>query len=108
MSRRIGKDFSKLNSFLKEYSLESYFENELQLKESKAMHGKLYGFMIFCYEFNLQRSQNPTSQFLDETTSDLMLSFFNWIIAGPKKRDSLLRWKPTRRLSHEQADQIFG
>ena len=30
------------------------------------------------------------------------------LIAGPKKRDSLLRWKPTRRLSHEQADQIFG
>ena len=29
-------------------------------------------------------------------------------IAGPKKRDSLLRWKPTRRLSDEQADQVFS
>ena len=29
-------------------------------------------------------------------------------IAGPKKRDSLSRWNPTRRLSHEQANWIFS
>lgn len=79
MSRRISDDFTKFEQFVKEYSIQNIPINRAQIEESKAMHKKLYGLMIFVAEFKVQNSMPVVSQYFDETTSDLLLALFNWI-----------------------------
>ncbi len=79
MSRRIAEDFAKLNEFLINYTLKTYAISDDQNEECKTMHKKLYGLMIFITEFRHQRTVTIMSNFLDEMSSDLLLSLFNWI-----------------------------
>lgn len=79
MSRRLTVDFKKLNSFLSDYNLESYFNCQQQIDECKAMHKKLYGLMIFTAENNIQNTKTDFSKYLAEVSSDLLLCLFNWV-----------------------------
>lgn len=79
MSRRIGEDFDKLNTFLNAYTLSEYSTNTAQLEQCKAMHKKLYGLMIFVAEYINDNGISTISTYLDETSSDLLLSLFSWV-----------------------------
>lgn len=79
MSRRLTKDFEKLSSFLCGYNLGTYTARQQQINECKAMHKKLYGLMIFSAEYSFQNKYTYFSKFLEEMSSDLLLSLFNWI-----------------------------
>jgi len=79
MSRRLSEDFEKLNAFLVNYTLSSYITCQLQINECKAMHKKMYGLMIFNAELVSQSKYTYFSKFLEEMSSDLLLSLFNWI-----------------------------
>ena len=79
MSRRLNEDFEKLSSFLCDYNLGTYTTCQRQINECKSMHKKLYGLMIFFAEYNCQIEYKCFSKFLEEMSSDLLLSLFNWI-----------------------------
>jgi len=79
MSRRITTDFDQLKLFFSEYTLKSHLLNETQVTECKAMHKKLYGFMLFIAESNRQKGSSAMGTYLAEMASDLLLSMFNWL-----------------------------
>lgn len=79
MSRRITEDFEKLSSFLCTYNLNIYTNSQQQIEECKAMHKKIYGLMIFTAEYSLQNGESFFTKYLEEMSSDLLLSLFNWI-----------------------------
>ncbi|NLL73819.1 MAG: hypothetical protein GX237_09870 [Clostridiales bacterium] len=79
MSRRLTEDFGKLSSFLCSYDLSAYTACQQQINECKSMHKKLYGLMIFSAEYNCQNKYTFFSKFIEEMSSDLLLSLFNWI-----------------------------
>ncbi|HMM31773.1 MAG TPA: hypothetical protein PKB13_08345 [Clostridia bacterium] len=76
MSRRISEDFNAFSDFLQKYNLNSYNSAEQQVEECKAMHKKLYGLMIFTSEFKYRGQHNDCAKFLDEVSSDLLISLF--------------------------------
>lgn len=76
MSRRINSDFDELNTFLSNYIIPTDSFPSTQIKSYKAMHKKLFGFLIFCGEFKIQKINQKQSAFLDEVSSDLLLAFF--------------------------------
>ena len=76
MSRRIGEDFKRLNTFLELYNLNSYVSDQSQINIYKAMHKKLYGLLIFSAEFEKQRVHEHSVPFITEMVSDLMLALF--------------------------------
>lgn len=79
MSRRLTEDYEKLCGFMSSYTLNDYISRQQQIDECKAMHKKLYGLMVFVAEFNSQTQYSIFSKFLNEMSSDLLLSLFNWI-----------------------------
>lgn len=79
MSRRLTQDFEKLSSFLFSYNLSNYIACQQQINECKSMHKKLYGLMIFSAEYNFQNEYTYFSRFIEEMSSDLLLSLFNWL-----------------------------
>ena len=79
MSRRISSDFENLNLFFSNYKLSDYLSNKKQLDECKAMHKKLYGYMVFVAELIQQTGNSKYGKYLNEVASDLLLSMFNWL-----------------------------
>lgn len=79
MSKRVEEDFSVLLSFLSKYDLSSYISAPKQVDSFKGMHKKLLALLIFNAEFKLQSMQPNSTPFLEEVSSDLLLSFFCFI-----------------------------
>ena len=76
MSRHIQEDFNLFVSFLSEYNLSSYTAEPQQLDACKGMHKKLLGLLTFSAEFKTQFKHPDSVAFLEETSSDLLLSLF--------------------------------
>lgn len=76
MSRRISEDFYAFNEFLQNYTLNSYNSIPQQNDMCKAMHKKLYGFLIFSSEFESRKNSKNSVMYLNEMSSDLLLSLF--------------------------------
>ena len=75
MSRRIGEDFASFSSFLQRYSLVLHCSDQ-QIDIYKAMHKKLFGFLVFAAEFEAQKVHEDSNPFFAEMSSDLLLSLF--------------------------------
>lgn len=76
MSRRIGEDFDAFKLFISQYNLTSYISEQVQVESCKSMHKKLFGLLIFNAEFKTQNMHPDSIPFLQEVSSDLLLSLF--------------------------------
>lgn len=79
MSKRIVEDYNAFLGFLSKYDLSSYISVPKQVNYCKNMHKKLFALLLFNAEFKLQNMQPNSVPFLEEMSSDLLLSFFCFV-----------------------------
>lgn len=79
MSRLISEDFDRFKEFVDNYKISKSLLSEKQLEDCKTMHKKLYAVMIFSAECHAQKMNQIFLEYIDEMTSDLLLSIFCWI-----------------------------
>ena len=96
MSRVIYSDFERMETFLKNYSLEKLTEDDDFKRELKLLHRKLYSFMVFNSELISQNKarkklHNITTTYIKEAVSDIVLALFCWVHGAYKPANLQLR-----------------
>lgn len=79
MSRLISEDFERFEDFLNNYNISKLLLSEEQLEACKVMHKKLYALMVFSAECHIQNMNHIFQEYINEMTSDLLLTIFCWI-----------------------------
>lgn len=96
MSRIINEDFSLIQQFFSDYSLEQIMQDRSFMQEFKLLHRKAYALLIFIAELEEQNKREPfisetTLKYKRETLSDLMLAFFCWVNGAYKPANLQMR-----------------
>lgn len=96
MSRILSEDTTALFEFFQNYTLNQQFQNKHFVLHLKTMHKKLYGYLLVINELSFRNadlhlfSQNELN-YLCESVSDCMQSFFCWVNGAYKGSRLLLR-----------------